>query len=101
MKCSWRVIQFGQRQVPGESKEADGDEEMDGGGILIISHSRGGSRAGNGSPTGVMMNFIVQYPNQNSERLGMDFAPRHRPWGIHRRRGRKVEWSLALCVSHL
>lgn len=42
MKCSWSVIQFGVREVPsrGEAGMADGEEEMDGGGLLIISHSQ-------------------------------------------------------------
>lgn len=52
---AWSVIQSGVREVPG--READGDEEMDGGGILIISHSQGSSRGGKGAPIGVMVNF--------------------------------------------
>lgn len=46
MKC-WSEIQFGARGPrQGGGCGADGEEEMDGGGILIISHSQGGSRAG-------------------------------------------------------
>lgn len=72
--CGCSVMQFGVREVPG--READGEEEMDGGGILIISHSQGGIRAGRGAPIGVMVNFITLPPppsllNQRKNRKGL------------------------------
>lgn len=54
---------------------ANGEEEMDGGGILIISHSQGEGRAGTEAPIGVMVNSITQPPYQIPERIGKDFCP--------------------------
>ena len=81
------------REVPGKGKaaRADGEEEeMDGGGILIISHSQGGGRSGKGAPTGVMLNSIT--PPRICERIwGGILPPDKRPQVIHRRRGENIE----------
>ena len=76
------------REVPGKGKaaRADGEEEkMDGGGILIISHSQGGGRrTGKGAPTGVMLNSITYPPPPPIESLkeyGEDFCPQTKAAG--------------------
>lgn len=65
MKCSWSK----------RGPKANGEEEMDGGGIRIISHSQGASRAWTGTPIGLMVISITQAPYQICERIWKDFRP--------------------------
>lgn len=63
---------------------------MDGGGLLIISHSQKRSRTGKGAPIGVMVNFY-SFTIKCVKELKKSFAPGLGPLVIHRRTGENTE----------